>query len=75
MNKNIDPQKLSRMFGDKSTEGINKAINSGDASALLSSLSASDRKMFEQLLNNKGAVEQLLSSPEAIRLISELMGQ
>lgn len=61
MNKKVDPQK----FG---------AIGKEDAASLLASLSPSDRELFERLMNDKTARDKFLSSPEALKIISQLMG-
>ena len=58
MNKNIDPKKLGKQ----------------DASSLLAQLSPQDRELFNQLMNDKSARDKLLSSPEALKIISQLMG-
>lgn len=61
MNKNINPKEFD-------------AINKENAASLLSSLSPADREMFDQLMKDKAARDKFLSSPEALKIISQLMG-
>lgn len=71
MNKGINPEKLSRVLGANSDD-IKKAVG-GDPSSLMSSLTPEDKEMLNALMQNKEARDKLLSSPEAIKLISMLM--
>lgn len=61
MNKKIYPKNLG-------------ALGKEDAASLLSSLSPADKEMLEHLMNDKAAREKFLSSPEALKIISQLMG-
>lgn len=73
MNNNSGRQKGSSFFGGKEGESIRKAVKNKDVSSLIGGLSPEDMEILTALMNNKEARDKLLSSPEALRLISELM--
>ena len=55
------------------SESINAAMN-GDGSALLQKLDSADRAKVENLLNDKQALQKLLSSDAAQQLLKQLSG-
>lgn len=55
-----------------SQEQLNKAIKSGDAATLISSLSDEDKRLLDTLLNDEKARKSFLSSKEAGAIISSL---
>lgn len=65
MNKNFSPDNMS--------DDIKNAIKKNDTSALLSSLSDEDKKLFNALLKDEKARNEFLSSPQAKILLSTLL--
>lgn len=66
---------MNKNFSDKDINGkIKNAIKNKDASTLLSSLSENDKKLFDSLLRDEKARNEILSSPEAHAIITALFG-
>ena len=53
---------------------IKKAAQNADVSSLMGMLSESDKAVFASLLKDKKAREELLGSPEARKLLENLLG-
>lgn len=75
MNKNIDPQKLSKVLGKNDAERLKKAVQNGDKGALMDSLSETDKEVLRSFMRDKEARDKLLSSPEVQALITNLFGK
>lgn len=76
---NIDKQKLINTIlassGGKLDKKSVEQAASGDASSILSSLNAQDRKKLTDALSDKEKARQLLSSDAAKELLSRLFGK
>jgi inactivated superfamily I helicase len=55
-------------------DALEKAAKSGNADALVNSLSAEDKQKLNSLLNDKKALEAMLNSPQAIAILKMLSG-
>lgn len=75
MNKNIDPQKLSKVLGKNDAERLKKAVQNGDKGALMGALSETDKEVLRSFMRDKEARDKLLSSPEVQALITNLFGK
>ncbi len=75
----MDERKINEAFsslaGDSvKAEKIKKAALSGNMDAVLNNLTPEQAATLKNLLSNKAATKELLSSPEAIILMKALFG-
>lgn len=73
MSNNIDERKLDALSNGALTQEMKNAIKNKDASALLSSLNENERKLFNSLMSDKQAREDLLSSPKLKSMLDSLL--
>lgn len=74
MSKNEDFFKKATGRDEISQDEIKKAAQKADVSSLMGMLSSKDKEVFNSLLKNKQARDELLGSPEAQELLRKLMG-
>ena len=80
MDKNINKEqlqillnKLSENLGKSSTE-IENSIKNGNISQTLDNLSETDTQKIQKILSDKNVASKLLSSPQAQKMIKNLLG-
>ncbi|MDQ5983167.1 MAG: hypothetical protein RUMPE_00165 [Eubacteriales bacterium SKADARSKE-1] len=66
--------KVSQYLGQNSDE-LKKAAQSGDMSKALGSLNAEDSQKIQKVLSDKNLASKLLSTPQAQKLIKDLLGE
>ena len=75
---NIDKQKLQAMLNQAASKSgidatkLQGAINSGNLESVLKNLDGSRANDMKKILNNKQALESILNSPAAQKLIRDL---
>ena len=75
---NIDKSKLQQMLNAVAkqkgldTSKLSSAMNSGNLNSVLSSLGGANTNEIKNLLNNRQALNNILNSPEAQKLMREL---
>ncbi len=75
---NIDKAKLQQMLNAVASQKgvdagkLSSAMNSGNLNSVLSSLGGANAKEIKNLLSNKQALDSILKSPEAQKLMREL---
>lgn len=75
---NIDKAKLQQMLNAVASQKgldankLSSAMNSGNLNSVLSSLGGANSKEIKNILNNKQALDSILNSPEAQKLMREL---
>ena len=72
MNNNIDKQKLFgaiRQASGENGKDVTDALEKGDMQKVMSSLPKGTAEEFQSVLEDKEKLKQLLSGPEAQRLI------
>jgi len=76
MNKgNNDLNKLAQQAGKQLNmrpEQLKRSAQSGDVKAILNNLTDSQAQQVQNILNDKSALKQLLSSPQAAALLKGL---
>lgn len=78
-NKKIDKTKLFSLLNTAASdsgidaEKISAALSSDDTAALMDSLPQDDKQQLTALLNDENALKNVLNSPQAARLIKQLM--
>lgn len=78
-NNNFDKKKLIENYlsasnGKIDRNAVKKAAQSGNADALIQSLSQEDKQKLNAVLNDKSAMEALLKSPQAAAIMKMLSG-
>ena len=66
--------KVSQYLGKNSSELKNAAQN-GDMSKVLNNLNAEDSQKIQKVLTDKNLATKLLSTPQAQKLIKDLLGE
>ncbi len=78
-NKKIDKTKLLSLLNTAAGESgidaakISAALSSGDTAALMDSLPQDGKQQLTALLNDENALKNVLNSPQAAKLIKQLM--
>lgn len=65
---------LKSSKGKIDPKAVSEAAKSGNASALVNSLSAQDKEKLNKLLSDKDALAEALKSPQAIALMKMFKG-
>ena len=68
----IDKNKLLDMLNSGGNQNLNRALASGDLQKVLASLDPQDAEKVKNVLNDKAALNKILSSPEALALLEKL---
>ena len=68
----IDKNKLLDMLNSGGNQNLNRALASGDLQKVLASLDPQDAEKVKNVLNDKAALNKILSSPEALALLKKL---
>ena len=68
----IDKGKLLDMLNSGGNKNLNRALASGDLQKVLASLDPQDAEKVKNVLNDKAALNKILSSPEALALLKKL---
>lgn len=68
----IDKGKLLDMLNSGGNKNLNQALASGDLQKVLASLDSQDAEKVKNVLNDKAALNKILSSPEALALLKKL---
>ena len=74
-NGNNDLDKLARQVGKQLNmrpEQLKRSAQSGDVKSILNNLTDSQAQQVQNILNDKNALKQLLSSPQAAALLKGL---
>ena len=74
-NGNNDFDKLARQAGKQLNmrpEQLKRSAQSGDVKSILNNLTDSQAQQVQNILNDKNALKQLLSSPQAAALLKGL---
>ena len=74
-NVNNDLDKLARQAGKQLNmrpEQLKRSAQSGDVKSILNNLTDSQAQQVQNILNDKNALKQLLSSPQAAALLKGL---
>ncbi|MBQ1517586.1 MAG: hypothetical protein II440_02425 [Clostridia bacterium] len=74
-NGNNDLDKLARQAGKQLNmrpEQLKRSAQSGDVKSILNNLTDSQAQQVQNILNDKNALKQLLSSPQAAALLKGL---
>lgn len=66
--------KVSQYLG-KNTNEIKNAAQSGDIAKTLSNLNPEDSEKIQKVLTDKNLATKLLSTPQAQKLIKDLLGE
>ena len=82
MNENkLTPEQLqallqyaSKMF-NTTTEQLAKTVNNNGVESLASKLPSSEAAKFQEVVSDKDKIEKMLNSPQAQKLIQQLMNQ
>lgn len=68
----IDKGKLLDMLNSGGNKNLNQALASGDLQKVLANLNPQDAEKVKNVLNDKAALNKILSSPEALALLKKL---
>lgn len=68
----IDKGKLLDMLNSGGNQNLNRALASGDLQKVLANLNPQDAEKVKNVLNDKAALNKILSSPEALALLKKL---
>ena len=68
----IDKNKLLDMLNSGGNQNLNRALASGDLQKVLANLNPQDAEKVKNVLNDKAALNKILSSPEALALLKKL---
>ena len=74
-NKKILEDMLNTSGGKIDRDALEKATKSGDASALMGSLSQNDKEKLNQILSDKEELAKILNSPQAQMLLKMFKGE
>ena len=66
--------KVSQYLGKNSNE-VKKAAQSGDMAKALNSLSPEDSEKIQKVLTDKNLAAKLLATPQAQKMIKDLLGE
>ena len=68
----IDKNKLLDMLNSGGNQNLHRSLASGDLQKVLASLDPQDAEKVKNVLNDKAALNKILSSPEALALLKKL---
>ena len=68
----IDKGKPLDMLNSGGNQNLNRALASGDLQKVLANLNPQDAEKVKNVLNDKAALNKILSSPEALALLKKL---
>lgn len=71
----MDERKIKETIRKNGNERLAKALENGDMDAVINALSPDQAAMFQQLVSDKKAADELLSSPQAAALMKSLFGK
>ncbi len=80
-NKNFNQQQINNLLSEASkVSGVDKdtiasAAQDGNIDKMLSKLSPSQAKSLQKILSDKNATRELLSTPQAQKLLMKILGE
>lgn len=80
MNKKVNSEHLNSLINAAAKSAgadadvMKSAVESGDLNGLLGAIRPEDSEKVQKILSDKGAVKNLLSTPEAQEIMKKLMG-
>ena len=80
-NKNFNQQQIDNLLSEASrVSGVDKdtiqsAAQSGSVDSMLAKLSPAQAKSLQKILSDKNATRELLSTPQAQKLLMKILGE
>ena len=80
-NKNFSDQQINNLLSEaEKVSGVDRntlksAAQGGDIDKMLSKLSPAQAKSLQKILSDKNATRQLLSTPQAQKLLMKILGE